>query len=462
MLSRVYLRVFSTAMAFVALSLTAVAAETIGISVWAPRPMAEAVIAMGEQTDHVITYEDPPFQYLDDLRPVLPGSESLVPKSGMITYDYERGMDAAQALRDLVARHAEEGNAGEFTVLRTGMIYNVIPGQYRDATGGLVAHESILDTRVSLSLTGRNCQFAFEALCLAVTESDPRYRLLPGRTPLNAFLEIPYDREVVDKSARDVLNEILLMHQSTLDLDVDDLITWQARFDPNIDKEGKYTYSLSFRKITRSCPDCMKLRVSDRRPMAAAVRVLERRFRAPISYEDPLYVCPSDLMGGTGLVGGIINMDWRQRAGLGEVLGSLVNKPIGPRANPDVFRVIEVDGRYHIVPDMVKDEQGYLAPQQPKTSTTVTVGGESVTGLAYLEKTLAGLSENSGESLALGSLAEDLSQKLHQVEISQAATDQEARLVLDSLLARFDDRLSWQLLFDPESRRYDLYIYQAY
>lgn len=125
-------------------------AERMGLDVYAGRPMAEAVIALSEQLGVLITYEDPPFRYREDVVPVSPGSATIVPMSASLTYDYDREAGAEAVIRGLMMRWVDSGHIGEFGVVKTDGIYNIIPTKYRNWSGELVPHDSVLDTRITL------------------------------------------------------------------------------------------------------------------------------------------------------------------------------------------------------------------------------------------------------------------------------------------------------------------------
>ena len=101
--------------------------NVLTLEVAAPRPMAEAVIALGEQLKCPVTYEDIPFEYSDDLRYLFPGSKTCVPSGGRLRLYYEKTSDRLEIIKQLLSQHNLAGNAGVFDVTQTNGIYNVIP-----------------------------------------------------------------------------------------------------------------------------------------------------------------------------------------------------------------------------------------------------------------------------------------------------------------------------------------------
>ena len=151
--------------------------SSLALDVYDSRPMAEAVVALGEQLQCAITYEDPPFEFAGDLRPVYSDSVMRGPKGGWISLTYQKTDDKLGIITQLLAEHSAAGNAGDFTVIQTGDIYNVIPIRYKNKAGILVDHHSILDTRISITMQDKNMQYVIDAVCKAVSKANSHFRL---------------------------------------------------------------------------------------------------------------------------------------------------------------------------------------------------------------------------------------------------------------------------------------------
>jgi hypothetical protein len=437
--------------------------NTLVLEVEDARPMAEAVIALGEQLQCPITYEDPPFESPDDLRPVFPGSMMYVPIGGRISFSYQKSPNAFLIVSQLLAEHRAAGNAGEFTVLQNNDIYNVIPVRYKNKAGKIVDHQSILDTRISISLQDTNCQRAIEAICTAVSKANTRFQLLLGLTPLNTFIGAPYSREVIDEPARDVINEILALHNASLKArGARTLSTWQVRFSPPLSEAEKPFYGLNFRRISLQSADSMKMRVLSERPMATAIQILEDRFGILVTYEDPPYVSADDLwqVEGTvkGLVGGIIYMDWDKTYSVEEVLQSLVQIRIGPRDMPAVFAMEEAGpNKYHIFPVVGKNEQGTLVSRTALLGHQISLNRQDIDGLSAIKSICSALSDLTNQNVQLGAVADSLSEILKKYRRpSISITNRKARDCLAELLWQINPAISWQLLYDPNSKGYHL------
>jgi len=438
--------------------------NSLGLEVYGGRPMSGAVIALGEQLQCAITYEDPPLEFAGDLRPVCPGSLMLGHRRGRISFSYQKTGNTLEIIRQLLAQHSAAGNAGDFTVIQTGDIYNVIPIRYRNKAGKPVEHHSVFDTRISISLQDTNLQYAMEAICKAVSKANSRFNLGLGQTPLNAFLRMPYSREIVDEPARDVINEILAIYNQALkDHNASILLTWGALTHPPTSTQERQSYGFGFRKISLQSPDSMKMRVVSQQPMASAVQLLEKRFGTLITYEGPPYLCPSDLLGATCLRGGIINMDWDKTYSVEEVLGTLMQARIEPRDVPAVFTVEKTAAnRFHVYPVMAKDEGGNLVPRISIMNQQISFSTENINGLTFIELICLKLSLLTKEKVVLGPVPEKLSETLSkQISPSISITNQKGRDCLSQFVAKINPDISWQLLFEPSSKEYRLILYNS-
>lgn len=443
------------------------ASEILGLDVVSGRPVGEAVIALAEQLGCIITYEDPPLRHISELRPVCPRSKSFVPKKGKIPYDYDPTQTAEEIIQALIQRHFDEGNSGEFKLLKTGQIYNVVPIRCKNEEGQLVEQPSILDTKVTLSLKYTNCLDAIEKLCSAVSESNSDYKLGPGTMPYKGLRRTVFSEEINNEPARDVLNQILSNYNTEYAkhrFSKNRRWTWRLYFGLEYRENVKSGYAINFRPVLQTHPDFMKLRVTHKRPMAAAAKVFEERFGAVITYEDPPYKCPLDILGndrtGRSPTGSIIEMDWKLGSSIDEVLDSLVNVHIKPRQGLDVFTLSKEDGAYHIYPYMLNNEECELVPRRSIMSRQISFNAEGVNGVAFLESVCSRLSDVTDEKIVLGPIPENLKETLKgHKSLKISIKSQEAHDCLAEFLGQINADVSWQLLFDPDLEQFKLILH---
>jgi hypothetical protein len=438
-------------------------ASEVSFEIVAPRPMAEGVMILAEQLGSMITYEDPPFQYSDELRKPFPNSSIFVPKGGHISYDYDPANTNSEVILGLINKHHEAGNAGEFTLLKTGEIYNVLPVRYQNSAGQLVNHVSPLDTEITLSLKETNCYDALNKLCLAVSQSNNNYQLKFAGMSINIFVSTPFSREIAREPARNVLNEILSTVNKNL-INTNKRLVWQLRFalqDGSMVRAP--TYLLCFLPVSLNNPSPRRMKVVDQRPMATAAKILEKKFGKTISYEDPPYVCDCDVMGnstGKRLAGGIIDISWEPHEGINDVLRILTETPIRPRPNPEVFKFSKSEGKYHIYPYKSKDKEGNLVTRTPIMDAAISFNAQNVNGTALFELICNKLSDSTKKNIVLGATPEILSNTLkNRAFPAVSVTNQRAEAVLNQLLGEISSEISWQLLFNPTLEQYELTLY---
>jgi hypothetical protein len=443
------------------------AVETLGMDVVSTRPMAEAVIALAEQLGCIITYEAPRFQDVNALSPEYQGAKYFIPKAEIFSYDYEKTKSDREIILGLVNKYQDTGHTSEFTIVKTGEIYNVFPSRYLNSEGQVLEHKSILDIKTSFSLRDSNLWSAIEELRSAVSKPDPNYRMIFGNIPHGAFLRISFSIDINNVTVKDVLNEILNTFNRDYIGNAEDYKrwTWQLTHCPvcGEDDNVKLTYVLNFRPISYAHSDFMKLRVIHQRPMATAAKILEKRLRSIITYEDPHYSCRWDITEDANeksVTGGIITMDWKLVSSVDEVLNSLVNTPIRPRENIGHFDIAKGNGAYHIYPIMSRDEQCNLISQKSIMNEQIMINAKNVDGLTFVESFCSKLSEQSNQNVALGPLPENLSEMLRKHRYSNISINSErARDCLGKYLWKIKRDISWQLLFDPSLTQYHLFLY---
>jgi hypothetical protein len=143
--------------------------EQLSLDVNDPRPVSAALLELMSRHPVIVTYEDPRYEYLDDIQDVTdqvrdprnPNNAGkgpvLVPRGGLLAIVYGASADTKEPLdlQDTLSRLLAVKNAyptgGRFAVLRTGDIYHVVPTQIRDANGVWIPQTSILDVSISIS-----------------------------------------------------------------------------------------------------------------------------------------------------------------------------------------------------------------------------------------------------------------------------------------------------------------------
>jgi hypothetical protein len=129
----------------------------IDLTVDDPRPVAKVMEQLSARFGYVITYEDPRYAYVDDLRDVTsevrkdlakyaPGGapKVLVPAGGSLSLRYagpmqsDKPMDPIDVVRQVLDVQSSRSNGGTFTVERTGDVLHVVPTSVRDKNGEVV------------------------------------------------------------------------------------------------------------------------------------------------------------------------------------------------------------------------------------------------------------------------------------------------------------------------------------
>ena len=119
--------------------------------------------------------------------------------------------------------------------------------------------------------------------------------------------------------------------------------------------------------------------------------------------------------------------------------------------NPGAFRVVESNGRLHIVPSA----QGDAVHRSP-LDASITIHQEDRNGIQILEAICKQLSLTTGHVVTLGTIP--LNPFFHH-HASYGASGLKAREFLSSVLDSIGPGYSWQLFFDPGDKVYGLNIH---
>jgi hypothetical protein len=168
----------------------------------------------------MVTYEDPAYLFAPEIkdvrhiRRVAIDRPLLVPRGGPFTFSYtlrssdSTGSPQEALLGALLDQYHQTGYAGRFRLVRTGLVYHVVPAMTRDETGVLRPYGSILDRKISLPDREVSGLEMLESIEAALKESgEPRLQM--GTQAINAFGRVRVRSAAHDESARSVLVRML-------------------------------------------------------------------------------------------------------------------------------------------------------------------------------------------------------------------------------------------------------------
>lgn len=213
------------------------------IAVDNPRPVAEAVRVLATRYPNVvITYEDPPFAYVDDIKDITlevrkdlnlyrPGQapKVLVPLGGQLAFSYLVAasgvpMDLGATLTALFEANDASARGGRFRVEQSATRLHVVPWQIRDSTGNWTNTASILTQHIDIpasEMTGVEMAAAIAGAVSAKIKGRVDFGIAPWSLLANHHGTL----EAVDEPARDVLERVLD--------DVSPGFTWRLLYDPS-------------------------------------------------------------------------------------------------------------------------------------------------------------------------------------------------------------------------------------
>lgn len=221
------------------------------------------------------------------------------------------------------------------------------------------------------------------------------------------------------------------------------------------------------------------LEATGHRPVADAVKDLQRRLGVVVTYEDPAFFAGPDLEdvthrlpaaealaeseGGprvfvprTGSIEILYSVDsvTGLSADLGQVLEDLIQDQAA-RSNPGRFRWEANGASFHVIPTHVTGKNGSLITQPAPLSRAVTLSLESRTGLDSLQATLNALAVETSLDFSLGLVP---AKPLIAATVTVGGRSRVARELLGEILWQIDPMASWQLLWDATSERFFLNV----
>jgi len=226
-------------LAGIAIQATAQGATTLFVD--DPRPVAKVVETLISQYGAMISYEDPPYSFGDDLEDVTtqvrkdldkyPAGQApkvLIPRGGKMTLNVQpivQNKDVGSALTLLV--QSSRAHGGHFRVLSADGTFHIVPTEVRGVDGNWNATTSILDGSITLPVAERTEIALMDEFCKQVSASahvavvigggiwpGPRINGEPVRYPFGA------DKLV----ARDVLVKALALNRAAKR-------TWELLYD---------------------------------------------------------------------------------------------------------------------------------------------------------------------------------------------------------------------------------------
>ena len=128
-----------------------------------PRPLAKAADILEQHYGWVVTYEDPPFQFDQDIidvtaavrRTYARGQQSvLTPRGGRLLVEFDltgQTTEPAGVIKQLLEAYERHPLPGHFVAVSTKEVTHLVPTSIRNQAGNQVQLTSILDTQVELN-----------------------------------------------------------------------------------------------------------------------------------------------------------------------------------------------------------------------------------------------------------------------------------------------------------------------
>ncbi len=200
--------------------------------------------------------------------------------------------------------------------------------------------------------------------------------------------------------------------------------------------------------------------VEDSRPVGKAVAMLVAQQGFKITYEDPSFAYSDDITQRTesegrkarAPKGGRLLLAMPAARQTEQDLTGILSKLLEANAalnRGGRFRLRQSGDEFHIIPSEVKDTNGQWIEQASVLDAKISLPAERRVGLQILETFCETLSKATNKRIVVGTFPANA---VLPYDGALNAEEEEARSVLRRVLDATNRRLTWQLLYDPQTR----------
>ena len=427
------------------------AQDTRRIDVFSGRALSHALLILERELDCAITYEDPLWE-APLVKEMFEGGP-VVPKKTSLSLEYSLG-SPGMVIQEVLDKYHQQTDKARFELMAGPEgIYNVVPVKCKNEAGELVENRSFLDAKISLSMQ--------DAPFLEVMNE------IISKVPQKLSLARPFEhyaRTSVSwnsKDARSCINQVFY----ELNKVSERTFSWHIKRSPASEPHPAF-FNVHRVRSGRQ----WHTRIEAARPLAEALKILERNFRDTITYEDSLYLRRFDVMRNRDKEpqkprGGIIDFSYSPDLPSGKAVQNCLADYNHDRNNPAVFTIEyeEEEPVIHVFPVQLRDMRGEFpdeehisVPHTPILSTVISVSEQDKAPLDILRTMCAKAAESSGAVINMGEFPQE---RLSVSPVSFSVADKPARVALTGFLKSISRYLSWQLIYDPKSKEYILNIH---
>ena len=430
------------------------AQDTRRIDVFSGRALLHALRILERELDCVITYEDPLWE-APLVKEMFEGGP-VVPKKTSLSIEYSPG-SPEMVIQEVLNQYHQQTDRASFELIAGPQgIYNVVPVKCQNEAGELVENQSILDAKISLSM--QDALFS-EIMDEIISKLPQKLTLARVFVQHYATTSVSWDNEDARSCINQVFYELNKVSEHTF--------SWHIRRGPESESHPAF---LNVHRV-RSRQQ-WHTRIEAARPLAEALKILERNFRDTITYEDALYLRRFDVMRNRDKEpqkprGGIIDFSYSPDMPSDKAIQNCLADYNNDRNNPAVFTIEYEDEEpvIHVFPIQSRDMRGEFpdeehisVPHTPILSMVISVSEQDKPPLDILRAICAKAAESSGAVINMGEFPQE---RLSVSPVSFSVADKPARVALTGFLKSINKHLSWQLLYDPKSKEYILNIHDV-
>jgi hypothetical protein len=403
----------------------------------------------------MITFEDAPYENPQVITELFPGG-LRVPVPRGIEFRYSGEWTPVKVIEALLRQYNQQfGDAlFEVTKVEAGReSFHVLPVDWKDAGGQRLKYYSPFLAPVSFSVRSEDSLRSALQRALDSTTSPYESKIdLDGPIPRRAMM---VNADFTNKPVVGCIAEIMDNFRMSRG---GDRVSWSLRRGPAVPALRKFAVLSVHKPDLDPISGDVVINIEAEKPLATALRLLEKELNCTISYEDNEYVFERDMIIRNGepemLSGEILLYSFTRKAEKEEIIRGLVAgfKRYGE------FEVARVSGNHFAVyPVKAYDKNGKLRPVDAFSRRRL----KQSAGQKTMQETMVSITESlgreTGRPFALKDIPEGLASTISNVQLPEGALMDS----LTALLQSVDPQLSWHLLYSVKTKSFGLSIHKG-
>lgn len=429
---------------------------SISLVVVSGRALNNSLIILEKSLGCLITCEEAPRRSPQEITELFLGGPRVL-VSRKIEFKYKAASPPQMVIESLLNQYNQQYGDASYTVVKAfgdENIFNVFPVDWKDADGCMVKHKSAFATPISISVKPEDSLSSFFVRVFDSISSPYEPRIsLSGPMPRNPM---GLSNDFTAKPALFCMNEVMDTFRNLPGMPS---MSWSLRRGPRLGNLYSFAF-FAMRKVDIDPPaGDFFISIEAEKPLATAVRILEKALSCIISYEDHEYVFERDMFLNKAkepqmLSGDILRFAFKQN----DDKEKIIHQMLAGFRRYGVFDVARVsEDHFAVYPTLSYDQKGELKPVNAlsKKALSLSINNKTLPeALAVYARTLE---QETSKRVTLAEPPKSLAEGL----VSFTTTQEPVMKSLTGLLQSVDRQISWQIKYGVKSKEYSIDIHRV-